>query len=52
MHFTQCDAGTVGGVSIQAGSGHTIDMVDASQNVISTGTLFGDTDVVVTYEGP
>ena len=49
VEFTECNAGTVGGVSIQSGSGNTINMVDGGGSVISEGQLVGSTQVQVSY---
>ncbi len=50
--FTDCNAGTVGGVTVQSGSGNTINMIDSSDDVISTGELIGNSEVQVDYTGP
>ena len=49
VEFTDCNAGTVGGTTVQAGSGNTINMVDGQNNLISQGQILGPTQVQVTY---
>jgi hypothetical protein len=49
--FTECNAGTVGRQTVQAGNGNTINMVDAVGNVISKGAILNATSVEVTYTG-
>jgi hypothetical protein len=45
--FTDCYAGTVGGVSIDSGGAGLVDMANASGT--ATASLVGETEVVVTY---
>jgi hypothetical protein len=49
VQFTECYAGTVGGKTINAGSGNTINMINASSVVISQGQLVGANEVQVSY---
>ena len=51
VYCDEANAGTVGGISLQAGSGNTINMVDTNQ-VISQGTIETATLVQVKYTGP
>jgi len=47
--FADCNAGSASGQTVTAGSGTTINMVDASGNVVSTGTIPNPTEVQVSY---
>jgi hypothetical protein len=49
VEFTDCNAGTAGGQTVQVGSGNTINMVDSTGTVISTGEIVGPTSVQVSY---
>jgi hypothetical protein len=49
VEFTECNAGTFGGVTVQGGTGDTINMVDGSGNLISEGAILDPTDVQVSY---
>lgn len=49
IKFSDCNSGTGGGATIEVGSGITIDMVDADQQIISRSSISGATDVTVTY---
>jgi hypothetical protein len=49
VEFTECNAGTVAGATVQAGGGSTINMVDGGGNVISKGEILGATEVQVEY---
>ncbi len=49
VEFTDCNAGTIGGQTVQAGSGNTINMVDSNGAVISTGEIVGPTAVQVGF---
>jgi peptidase A4-like protein len=51
VYFDEANAGTVGGATLHAGAGNTINMVDGG-NVISTGTIESSTLVQVKYTGP
>jgi hypothetical protein len=52
VYFDEANAGTVGGATLQGGSGNVIEMVDSNNNVISTGALETGTLVQVKYTGP
>ena len=49
VEFKECNAGTFGGATVQPGTGNTINMIDASNNVISEGAILGPTEVQVMY---
>jgi hypothetical protein len=49
VDFRECNGGTVGGKSVQVGSGNTINMVDGSGNVISKAQIVNATEVQVNY---
>ena len=51
VFFDDANAGTVNGASLQAGSGNVIKMLNASNAVISTGTIETPTLVKVAYSG-
>lgn len=51
VYFDEAEAGTVDGVTIDAGSGNTINMIDGG-NVISSGTIETPTLIQVRYTGP
>jgi len=50
--FTDCNAGTVSGVTVQSGSGELIDMLGSNNAEIAQSTLIGSTEVQVKYTGP
>jgi len=47
INFMDCTAGTTAGQTLNAASGDPINMVDSAQNVISTGSIVGQTGVTV-----
>jgi len=49
VDFTECNAGTAGGKTVQASDGNTIDIVDATNAVISEGEILSTTEVQVSY---
>jgi len=49
VDFTNCNAGTVKGQTVSAGTGTTINMVDTNGNVVSSGQIINPTDVRVVY---
>ena len=49
VRFTECRAGTVGGYLLSPDGGNAINMVDASNAVISRGQILGKTEVHVSY---
>jgi hypothetical protein len=49
VEFTDCNAGMVGGQTVSAGAGTTINMVNANGQVISAGTIVNPTQVQVVY---
>jgi hypothetical protein len=51
VYFDACTAGTVKGGLLQAGDGHTINMLDGAGNVISRGSIENPELVRVFYEG-
>lgn len=52
VYFSEMNAGTVKGQFLQGGTGNTINMVDASNNVLSEGIILTSTTVEVRYVGP
>jgi hypothetical protein len=49
VEFTECNAGTIGGITVQPGGGNTINMVDSTNSVISRGKILSATEVQVSY---
>jgi hypothetical protein len=49
VDFSDCNAGTVGGQTITAGQGAVINMVDATDQIVSAGTIINPTEVQVRY---
>jgi hypothetical protein len=49
VQFTDCNAGATGGRTMQASEGNTINMIDATNTVISEGQILGTTEVQVSY---
>jgi hypothetical protein len=47
--FTECNAGTVGGKSVNLSTGNTINMVNGSNQTISLGKIVNPTEVTVSY---
>jgi hypothetical protein len=52
VDFTDCNAGTQAGTTVQSGSGQLIDMTNGSGTVITNASLVGSTEVQVKYTGP
>jgi hypothetical protein len=50
--FSDCNAGTVSGTTVQSGSGGLIDMTGANGKVIAKSSLDGSTEVEIQYTGP
>jgi hypothetical protein len=52
VQFTDCNAGTVSGATVQSGSGGLIDMTNSAGSDIADASLIGATEVQVKYTGP
>ncbi len=52
VDFTDCNAGTQSGATVDSGSAQLINMVNGSGGVIAKSSLIGGTEVQVQYTGP